>query len=216
MIKYETNPLKIREKSSRTIKDLISLDHLSEDEQLLAIQMIQASGDISMLNDLRFSESLIENTLNTFSKDYELLADSHTVICGLAKKYLPNEPICFIDKASVISQAKSNKKTRSMTAIDLWKPYLAGSIILIGSEPTALFRLLEMLEDAEKNKNILPSLIIATPAGFSGALEAKERLWEVHEKLGISCITLLGTKGGSHLAQAAINTLFKRNIDTSK
>ncbi|HIO96494.1 MAG TPA: precorrin-8X methylmutase [Leucothrix sp.] len=207
MAKYETNPLKIREKNIQAIKDGLNLDHFSELEQKVAIQIIQACGDLELLESIRFSEGVIEKALEILGDDFDLLCDAENVICGVRQKYLKEEPICLIKKASVISQAKTNKNTRSMTAVDNWKPYLSGSIILIGNEPTALFRLLEVL--AETDEDDRPALIIALPAGFIGAQESKKKLWDKHEKLGIPCITLLGTKGGSDAAAAVINSLLR-------
>ncbi len=172
--------------------------------------MIQASGDLSILENLRFSKAVVEKGLDALDNDYEILCDTETVICGLKQKYLKNEPVCFLNKANVISQAKSNKKTRSMTAVDLWKPYLPGSIILIGNESTALFRLLEISEEIkDKKESKKPALIIATPVGFTGVVESKQLLWDKHDELGIPCITLLGTRGSSNLTATAMNVLLK-------
>lgn len=210
MVKYETDPIKIRNASFEIIREQVSLDHLNKQEQLLAVEMMQASGDLSILENLCFSDSVIEKTLTTLEDDYDLLCDSEIVMCGLKQKYLKDEPICFTGKANVISQAKSNKHTRSMTAVDLWKRYLPGSIILIGSEPTALFRLMDILEkNGKDDSDNLPALIIATPSGFRGASEAKNYLWENYEELGVPCITLLGTRGGNNLTATAMNTLLK-------
>ena len=210
MIKYEVDPLKIREKSSGKIREQLSLDHLNELEQVIAIEMIQASGDLKILENLRFSDSVVDIALTVLEDDYDLLCDAEMIACGLKDKYLKDEPICLIKKANVISQAKAKKHTRSMTAVDLWKPYLDESIILIGDEPTALFRLIGILEeikDEESPKK--PALIIATPAGFTGATEAKDYLWRNHESLDVPCITLLGTRGSSGLCVRVMNALLK-------
>ena len=216
MIKYETDPIKIKNASFDFIREQISqlnqsfFDELKPEEQQIAVEMIQASGDLSILENLRFSESVVKKALSTLDNDFDLLCDTDTVICGLKDKYLKDEPISFINKANVITQAKSNKSTRSMTAVDLWKRYLPGSIILIGSEPTALFRLLEIIEELKTDDaDNLPALIIATPSGFIGATEAKDYLWEHQEALGIECITLLGTRGSNNLTATAMNTLLK-------
>ena len=216
MNKYETDPIKIRNASFDFIREKVSLnnqpffDELNPEEQQIAVEMIQASGDLSILENLRFSKSLVKKALSTLDDDFDLLCDTDTVICGLKDKYLKDEPISFINKANVITQAKSNKSTRSMVAVDLWKRYLPGSIVLIGSEPTALFRLLEILvEQKIEDADNLPALIIATPSGFVGASEAKDYLWEQQEVLGIECITLLGTRGSNNLTTTAMNTLLK-------
>lgn len=219
-MKFETNPLKIRENSFKTIRELVSIDHLSEFEQQITVQMIEASGDLSIVENLRFSESVVDKGLEALEEDYELLCDTESIICNLKQKYLKNEPVCLTSKANVISQAKSSKKTRSMTAVDLWKPYLAESIILIGNESTALFRLLELLEKIKgKDCEDKPALIIATPVGFTEAAESKQLLWDKHEELGVPCITLLGTRGSSTLASTVMNTFLQiqqNKVDKAK
>ncbi len=210
MIKYNKDPKKIQLKSIDVVKDGYDLNHFSLPEKQIARQMSISCGDLSILENVRFSENAVEKALEALDEDYELLCDTDTVICGLKEKYLNNEPICLINKANVISQAKSNKQTRSMTAVDLWKTYLPESIIIIGAEPTALFRLLEILEEiVDKDPEDKPSLIIATPVGFTGADEAKQTLWDKHEKLGIPCITLLGTRGGNDIASSIMNKLLQ-------
>jgi len=210
MIKYEKSPQKIQSKSVEFVKDSFDLEHLSLLEKRIARQLAISCGDISILKNIRFSEDVIDKALEAMDEDYELLCDTPIVISGLKNKYLKNEPICLINKANIISQAKSNKQTRSMLAVDLWKPYLPESIVLIGAEPTALFRLLEILEEIKKdNKDKKPALIIATPVGFTGAEEAKQYLWDNCEKLGVPCITLLGSRGGNDLASTIMNTLLQ-------
>lgn len=210
MIKYEKNPKKTQLNSIQIVKEGYDLDRLTLLEKRIARQISVTCGDLSILDNVRFSEGAVEKCLEALDEDYELLCDTETVVCGLKEKYLKNEPVCLINKANVISQAKSKKHTRSMVAVDLWKPYLPESIVLIGNEATALFRLLEILEDIKKEDNDKkPVLIIATPAGFIGAKEAKQYLWDNCEKLGIPCITLLGTHGGSNLASTIMNTLLQ-------
>ncbi len=210
MIKYEKSPKKIQSISADFVKDNFDLEHFSFLEKRIARQIAISCGDLSILENIRFSENLIDQALEAMDEDYELLCDTPIVTSGLKEKYLKNEPICLINKANVISQAKSNKQTRSMLAVDLWKPYLPESIVLIGAEPTALFRLLEILEEIkEDDKDKKPALIIATPVGFTGAEEAKKYLWDNCEKLGVPCITLLGSRGGNDFASTIMNTLLQ-------
>lgn len=214
MIKYETDPKKIRKKSFEVIREQVSLEHLNKLEQQIALCMMYACGDLSILENLRFSEGVVDLALETLDDDYELLCDTEVVIAALNQKRLQHEPVCLINKANVISQGKANKKTRSMIAVDLWKNYLPGSIVLIGNEATALLRLMENIEaidngDVDKK----PALIIATPVGFCGAAQSKDYLWENREALGIPCITLLGTRGGGMMAASIINTFLNMKQD---
>lgn len=213
MIKYEKNPKKVQQLSIQSVKDNVEIDHLKPAEQLIAIKMLMANGDTSILDQIKLSFDIVSKSIEIMEGDFDLLCDNESIACGIKQKYLKNEPICLINKASVISQAKSKKHTRSMVAVDFWKPYISDSIIVIGAESTALFRLLELLDDDNEDSAKKPALIIATPAGFSGAEQAKTSLWEVCEKQEIPCIVLQGTKGGNDLAAAAINTLLKMSIE---
>ena len=94
-------------------------------------------------------------------------------------------------------------------SFQLWQDDLAGSVVVIGNAPTALFRLLEMIEQGAPK----PALIIGMPVGFVGAAESKEALWEAHKTLGIECITLLGREGGSAVSSASCNALLRCNIN---
>ncbi|MCK5809647.1 MAG: precorrin-8X methylmutase, partial [Cocleimonas sp.] len=125
-------------------------------------------------------------------------------IAPLNKKLLPHPPLCFINDEKVVSQAKAKQYTRSMVAVDYWHHDITGSIVLIGNAPTALFRLMELLE---RNKIDKPALIIGVPVGYTGAAESKQYLWEHHQALGVECIVLLGSRGSSALAATAMNAL---------
>ncbi len=215
MIKYEKNPKKIQKLSLKAIQEKSELSHYNDHERAVALQMIVAAGDVSLLGNIRFSKGAADVALEALEEDFDLLCDTENVACAMKQKYLKDEPICLINKASVISQAKTNKHTRSMEAVDLWKPYLSDSFIVIGREPTALFRLLEILLESKDEENYKkPSLIIATPSGFTGTIESKNYLWDNHEQLDIPCITVLGHQGGSDVAAAAINTLLKIRKET--
>ena len=81
---------------------------------------------------------------------------------------------------------------------------MAGSIIVIGNAPTALFRLLELLEEGAPT----PALIIGMPVGFIGAAESKQALIDYRQhNPNFEMITLKGRRGGSAYAAAAINAI---------
>ena len=107
MIKYEKSPKKIQLTSTAVVKDSYDLDRLNLFEKQIARQMSVISGDLSILDNIRFSENAVDKALEALDEDYDLLCDTETVVCGLKNKYLKNEPLCFINKANVISQAKT-------------------------------------------------------------------------------------------------------------
>ena len=213
MLKYEKNPKVLQKRALCEVEENTDLSNLSKLEKELAQQIVIASGDLTIVEDLCISEGAIEKTFEAFEEGFDLLCDTDMVAAGIKQKYLSDEPICLINKANVISQAKSSKLSRSMVAVELWKPYLADSCIVIGRESTALFRLLEILHDAKKEDDSMkkPALIIAMPVGCSGASESKNYLWDHREEIDIPCITILGNRGGSDVATMTMNTLLKMN-----
>ena len=124
---------------------------------------------------------------------------------GITKRMRETEPLCYLNDDRVPALARERGETRSMAALELWRNDLEGSLVLIGNAPTALFRLLEMLEAGAAR----PALIIAMPVGFVGAAESKQALWDAHRALGVECITLLGRQGGSAVTAASCNALLR-------
>ena len=95
--------------------------------------------------------------------------------------------------------------TRSAAALELWRPHLGGAIVAIGNAPTALFHLLNMLEDQACPR---PAAIIGCPVGFVGAAEAKAALMESPPA---PALTVAGRLGGSAITVAAVNALASRS-----
>jgi precorrin-8X/cobalt-precorrin-8 methylmutase len=73
--------------------------------------------------------------------------------------------------------------------------------VAIGNAPTALFHLLELVDDGWPR----PALILGFPVGFVGAAESKAEL--AGNPRGIPFVTLRGRRGGSAMAAAAVNAL---------
>ena len=204
MIKFERDPKLIQAASIQSIREAKGFTDLSDPIQQLLVRMVYAYGDDGLIEEARFSENAIQAGLVALKKNANILCDTGMVTEGLKTEYLRKEPICLIDKPNVISQAKSKKLTRAMVSVENWKRYAEGSIILIGNEATALLRLMELIEQGDMKK---PALIIGMPRGYIGAAEAKQYLWESHTQLGVPCITMLGSRGGSTLVAATMNGL---------
>jgi precorrin-8X/cobalt-precorrin-8 methylmutase len=212
MIPFEHNPQRIQQRSFDIVRQQVKMTHLNDLEQKIAIRMIYACGDPSIIDDLRFSAGATNAGLQALQQQSQLLCDVNLVIAPLNKKLLAHPPLCFINKQQVIAQAKAQHYTRSMVAVDYWHNDIAGSIVLIGNAPTALFHLMELLEQGEMEK---PALIIGMPVGYTGAAESKQYLWDHYQTLGVECIVLLGTRGSSTLAATAMNALLSHYYGVS-
>ncbi len=203
MIAYVRDPDRIHAMSYEKIRESVDLSAFTLDQQQVVIHMIQAWGDPDLAHYIQFSERAIEVAQKAIKRQSNILYDESLVYPALDAKLLYQEPLGFLNRAAVISHAKADKQTRAMTAVNYWKPFMRGSIVLIGQSGTALFRLLELLKEGAPR----PALVIAAARGFINAEVAKQAIWEQREEFGLECILVKGTRGGSVLAASALNGL---------
>ena len=207
MSAYELNPQAIEQDSFRQIRQLTQLDSFDRDQQQVVMRIVHSMGMPEVAELVRFSDNACAAGRAALAANKTILCDVEMVKQGITKRMIEQPPLCFLNDPRTVELAKASGETRSMAALKFWGDHLAGSIVVIGNAPTALFRLLEMIEQeneekgGENNTN-KPALIIGMPVGFIGAAESKQALWDVHERLGIECITLLGNQGGSAVSSA--------------
>ena len=202
---YESDPVTIERNSFRIIRELSDLGGFDNTEQQVVMRVIHSLGLPEVAASMRFSAAACEAGQQALRRDCAILCDVEMVRHGITRRMRKTEPLCFLNDERVPALARARGETRSMAALELWQPHLAGSLVLIGNAPTALFRLLEMLEaGADK-----PALVIAMPVGFVGAAESKQALWDAQQRLGVECITLLGRQGGSAVTAASCNALLR-------
>ncbi|MCP5163381.1 MAG: precorrin-8X methylmutase [Hahellaceae bacterium] len=204
---YEINPVAIEQQSFKTIRQLTSLDDFSRAEQQVVMRIVHSLGLPEVAREVRFSAQACDAGMHALNRHAPLLCDVEMVRQGITKRMVADLPLCFLNESETAARARSAGETRSMAALQAWLPHLEGSIVLIGNAPTALFRLLEMLQQGAPR----PALVIGMPVGFVGAAESKQALWEHHQSLGIECITLLGRQGGSAVTAATCNALLRCN-----
>ena len=202
---YIYDPSLIENESFRQIRTLTNLEHLSIEAQQVVMRIVHSVGIPAVATQVRFSENACQSGITALSKGAPILCDVEMVKQGITKRMIKTEPLCFLNAPGIPEQAKKTGETRTMAALTAWLPYLEGSVVVIGNAPTALFRLLEMIDQGAPK----PALIIGMPVGFVGAAESKQALWDVHQELGIECITLLGREGGSAVSSASCNALLR-------
>ena len=201
---YLRDPDEIERQSFVQIRQLADLSRFDADQQQVAMRLIHTSGDPGIVDDLYFSPGAVAAGLAALEKGGDVLCDIEMVSHGISKRYLHSPVHCFLNSPSVIDRARLARETRTMAAMSEWRTHLAGSIVVIGNAPTALFRLLDLLDEGTAH----PALIVGMPVGFINAAESKQALWEVApNEFETPCITLLGRRGGSSLAAATLNAL---------
>jgi precorrin-8X/cobalt-precorrin-8 methylmutase len=192
----------IYDRSFAIIRAEADLTRFSPDEERVAVRIIHASGMVEIAPDLVFSPGMVPAARDAFNRGAPILCDSKMVANGITRARLPmnNEVICTLDDPRVPDLARDMGITRTAAAMELWCERLGGAIVAIGNAPTALFRLLEMLDKGLAR----PAALIGMPVGFVGAAESKEALIADGR---VPFVTIRGRKGGSAMTAAAINAL---------
>lgn len=203
MIDYIRDGQEIYRRSFAIIRSEANLERVPADLEKLAVRVVHACGMVDVLEDLEFSAGAGSAGRAALAAGAPILCDARMVAEGITRARLPaaNRVICTLHDDGVAELARDKGNTRSAVALELWREHLAGSVVVIGNAPTALFYLLEML-DAGAPK---PALILGFPVGFVGALESKEML--ARDSRGVPFVSVRGRRGGSAMAAAAVNAL---------
>ena len=196
------NPMQIENRSFEIISDSLTRFNLTDDEKKIYSRIIHASGDVDYADIIRIHPAAIESTKSAIQAGANVFTDVEMVRTGINKRVLSRfggQVFCRVSDDKIREQAEQENITRSMAAMRSFGTDLNGSIVAIGNAPTALFEVLNLVENGIK-----PAVIIGIPVGFVGAAESKQKLFEQSK---IPFVTVLGTKGGSPIAVAVINAV---------
>ena len=203
---YITDGAEIYRQSFATIRAEANLARFTPEEEIVTVRMIHAAGMVGLEEHVQFSDGMAIAARAALEAGAPILCDAYMVSEGITRKRLPadNEVICTLRDPKVPDMAKEMANTRSAAALELWRPHLQGALVAIGNAPTALFHLLNMLEDPDCPR---PAAIIGCPVGFIGAAESKEALMQ---DLPVPSMIVQGRLGGSAITVAAVNALASR------
>ncbi len=206
-MEYIRDGNEIYQQSFAIIRSEAKLEILPPDLETIAVRLIHACGMTDIVEDLAYSPHAAAAGRAALVNGAPILCDAQMVAHGIIRDRLPtnNAIICTLREAEVPAIAQKLQTTRSAAALELWRSHLEGAVVAIGNAPTALFRLLELLDEGAPK----PSLILGFPVGFVGAAESKAAL--AANTKGIPFLTLYGRRGGSAMAAAAINALAKES-----
>jgi precorrin-8X/cobalt-precorrin-8 methylmutase len=199
---YIRDGAEIYRNSFAIIRAEADLSRFKENEEKVAVRIIHACGMTDIAGDIAMSPTFAASASAALKRGAPILCDAKMVAHGITRSRLPhgNRVICTLDDPAVPSLAAELGNTRSATALELWRPDLEGAVVAIGNAPTALFRLLEMIDTGAP----LPAAIIGVPVGFVGAAESKLAL---AAQSRVPFLVVRGRRGGSAMAVAAINAL---------
>ncbi|AZQ74474.1 MULTISPECIES: precorrin-8X methylmutase [Streptomyces] len=200
---YDKDGASIYRQSFATIRAEADLGGLPPDVGRVAVRMIHACGMTDLVRDLAYSPGVVARAREALLGGAPILCDANMVASGVTRKRLPadNEVVCTLADPAVPELARRMGTTRSAAALELWRDRMGGAVVAVGNAPTALFRLLEMIQEGAPR----PAAVLGIPVGFIGAAESKDALAE--SPLGLEYLVVRGRRGGSAMAAAAINAI---------
>lgn len=203
MQSYERDPGAIYARSFETVRREARLDRFDPAMKAVATRVIHACGTVEVADRIEHSPGAGEAGRKAIASGAPIICDCGMVAAGIIRRRLPaeNEIVVTLDAPDVARRAAATGDTRSAAAAELWKPWIAGAVVAIGAAPTALFRLLELVDGGWPK----PAIVLGFPVGFVGAAESKAEL--AADSRGSHFIALRGRRGGSAMASAAVNAL---------
>jgi precorrin-8X/cobalt-precorrin-8 methylmutase len=199
---YIRDGAEIYRRSFAIIRDEAYLARFTAEEERVAVRIIHASGIVDVAADIAFAPGAVRAGIAALEAGAPILCDAQMVAHGITRARLPraNAVICTLDAPGVPALAAELGTTRTAAAMELWRDHLKGAVVAIGNAPTALFRLLELLDAGAP----YPACVIGMPVGFVGAAEAKAALIADGR---VPYLVVRGRMGGSAMTAATVNAL---------
>ncbi|HEY9264543.1 MAG TPA: precorrin-8X methylmutase [Mycobacterium sp.] len=203
MLDYIRDAGEIYRQSFATIRDEADLARFPADVARVVVRLIHTCGQVDVADHVAFTDDVVDTAHAALAAGAPILCDSSMVAAGITRSRLPadNEVVSLVADTRAPALAAELGSTRSAAGVDLWADRLDGAVLAIGNAPTALFRLLELIDDGAA----APAAVLGGPVGFVGSAQSKEEL--IADPRGMSYLVVTGRRGGSAMAAAAVNAI---------
>ncbi|WAC93710.1 precorrin-8X methylmutase [Mycobacterium sp. Aquia_213] len=203
MLDYIRDAAEIYRQSFATIRAEADLARFPADIAQVVVRLIHTCGQVDVAEHVAFTASVVARTRTALRDGAPVLCDSSMVAAGITKARLPagNEVVSLVADPRAPELAKRGHITRSAAGVELWADRLDGAVLAIGNAPTALFRLLELVDEGAA----APVAVLGGPVGFVGSAQSKQEL--IDNPRGMSYLVVRGRRGGSAMAAAAVNAI---------
>jgi precorrin-8X/cobalt-precorrin-8 methylmutase len=204
VLDYIRDAAEIYRQSFATIRAEADLSRFPDDVARVVVRLIHTCGQVDVAEHVAFSDDVVAKTYAALSAGAPVLCDSSMVAAGITKSRLPadNEVVSLVADTRAVDLAARTGTTRSAAAVDLWADRLGGAVLAIGNAPTALFRLLELVDD---DGAATPAAVLGGPVGFVGSAQSKQEL--IDRPRDMAYLVVQGRRGGSAMAAAAVNAI---------
>jgi precorrin-8X/cobalt-precorrin-8 methylmutase len=175
----------------------------------VAVMMLYATGEPALAPQIRVGGGAVEAGLAALAAGRPICTDVRMVAAAIepTSTRLGIEVRCWIDDPATVRYARERNMTRAAAAVQLHIGELHDAVVVIGNAPTALLALLDEVDAGR----VQPALIVGVPVGLVAAAESKDELL----KRAVPYVTVLGTRGGSAIAAAAINAILRLAVGSS-
>ena len=203
MLDYIRDAAEIYRQSFATIRAEADLARFPADIAQVVVRLIHTCGQVDVADHVAFTASVVARTRAALRNGAPVLCDSSMVAAGTTQARLPagNEVVSLVADPRAPELAAQRHTTRSAAGVELWADRLEGAVLAIGNAPTALFRLLELVDEGAA----APVAVLGGPVGFVGSAQSKQEL--IDNPRGISYLVVRGRRGGSAMAAAAVNAI---------
>lgn len=203
MLDYIRDAAEIYRQSFAMIRAEADLSRFPDDVAQVVVRLIHTCGQLDVTEHVAFTADVVKRAHTALAAGAPILCDSSMVAAGITRPRLPadNEVVCLVTDSRARQLADRLSTTRSAAAVDLWADRLGGAVIAIGNAPTALFRLLELIDGGAS----APAAVLGGPVGFVGSAQSKQEL--IDTPRDVSYLVVTGRRGGSAMAAAAVNAI---------
>jgi precorrin-8X/cobalt-precorrin-8 methylmutase len=203
VLDYIRDAAEIYRQSFATIRAEADLSGFPDDVARVVVRLVHTCGQVDVVKHIAYSDDVVAKTHAALASGAPVLCDSSMVAAGITRSRLPagNEVVSLVADVRAPELADRLKTTRSAAAVELWAGRLGGAVLAIGNAPTALFRLLELVDDGAPP----PAAVLGGPVGFVGSAQSKQEL--IERPRGMSYLVVTGRRGGSAMAAAAVNSI---------
>ena len=149
MLDYTRDAAEIYRRSFATIRAEADLSRFPDDVARVVVRLIHTCGQVDVAEHVAYSDDVVAKAHAALAAGAPVLCDSSMVAAGITRSRLPadNEVVSLVADDRAADLATRLGTTRSAAAVDLWADRLGGAVLAIGNAPTALFRLLELVDD---------------------------------------------------------------------
>jgi precorrin-8X/cobalt-precorrin-8 methylmutase len=203
VLDYIRDAAEIYRQSFAAIRAEADLTRFPADVAPIVVRLIHTCGQVDVAEHVAYTDDVVARVSSALNSGAPVLCDSSMVAAGITTARLPadNQVVSLVADPRAAELAVRRRTTRSAAAVELWADRLDGAVLAIGNAPTALFRLLELVDEGVS----APVAVLGGPVGFVGSAQSKQEL--IDRPRGMSYLVVTGRRGGSAMAAAAVNAI---------